>query len=265
METMQTQHLKRVTTPFWAKDLDRLRSAAKFTSIAQRILVLGLIATLIGTVVGHFTPLPNFRLRWPVIFFIAAWVGVEIRWKCLSAYCVGAIRAGWMKKRSVLVEAFCKMGTETDHIRALTEGKSWLTPVREATDSVLGQIKTLLASVNDLDEGFRRLDVGTGPFLAVGCSEAVTMLPKIWERFSVILPGRLRREAFDPAFNDMLEEYMRAQKFLGNGGRRWLGFGFTLCAVLIVMDCIRVMLTSGASRFLLGIFPESFRAWWRRQ
>jgi len=261
----QIQQFKKL----FEKTSGHLASAAKFTLNARRILVFALTVALAGIVMGPFIGFPQAQLRWAAFFLIAAEVAVEIRWKCLSTYFLGAARAGWMERRSFLVDGCGQLTTCTNLLQALPMGKtgSWVTPVRETANSVSGHVQSILAGVNDLDHNFRGLEdlIGTGPFLPVGCSEAVMRLPKIWERFSSILPRRLRREAFDPAFNDMLEGYMRAQKFLGKSGRRWLAFGFTARAILIVLDCIRVMLTSGVARLLVGALPESFRAWWRRQ
>jgi hypothetical protein len=270
---MQAQNTDRRLKPLWQKQCDRLRSVGKFTLIAQRILLFGLIATLIGVALGHFTRFPQLHLRWAAVVFITAWVGVEVLCKCLSAYFFGAARAGWMKRRSFLVDACAQFTTSVDHLQSLALGladprtKPVREAVREAAIVVPGQVQKILASVSGIDEGFRKVGdkIESGSFLVVGYSEALTRLPKIWERFSLILPGKLQREAFEPAFNDMLESYMRAQKWLGKRGQRWLAFAFTMCAAFIVLDCIRVMVTSGVGRFLLDALPEPIRAWWRRQ
>ena len=87
----------------------------------------------------------------------------------------------------------------------------------------------------------------------------------VWEIFGFILPDKIQRDAFDPAFNNMLEDYLRARKSRGKWARRWIDFAFTLCAIFIVADCFRVLLQSGVGRILLGLLPEHLRNWWRRQ
>lgn len=93
----------------------------------------------------------------------------------------------------------------------------------------------------------------------------LSRVPSLWELFSFILPGKVRREAFDPAFNDMLKDYVRARKFRGKWTLRWLAFAFTVRSLLMVLDCFRVMLQSGAGKILLNFLPDVLRKWWRAQ
>src|SRR6266446_772574 len=146
---MQAQEIKR-PKPLWQRQCDRLRVVVKFTVIAQRILICGLIAALIGIVLDHFTRLPRIHLRWAAIFFIAAWVGVEILGKCLSAYFLGAARAGWMNRRSALVDVCSHLATCADELQAFTVGKpdSWIKPLREIANWMPGEVQKILTGVN---------------------------------------------------------------------------------------------------------------------
>jgi hypothetical protein len=267
-EVMKTQQFRREPGLPWAKELDRLVAAEEFTWIARRILIFGLIAILIGILLGRFTRLLQVELKWTAIVFMAALVCVEMRWKYRFAYCVGTIRAAWVKRRSALVNVCGHLTSLGDALHAFAEGRTdwWITPFREIASSIPGKAQKILGSVNEIDKSFNGLEqaIGSDSFLAVGCSEVLARLPKIWECFSYILPRHLQREAFDPAFNDMLERYMGAHKFLGKSSQRWLAFGFTICAIFIVLDCIRLMLMSSGGKLLLCLFPESLRAWWRR-
>jgi len=88
---------------------------------------------------------------------------------------------------------------------------------------------------------------------------------KIWAGTAYLFPPSVRRDVFEPTFNEMLGEHLRARKFLGNSGRRWLVFAFTFWTMFIVVDCFRVMLQSGAVKILRGLLPEPFRNWWGRR
>jgi len=90
-------------------------------------------------------------------------------------------------------------------------------------------------------------------------------LPRLWELFSLILPAQVHREAFYPAYQNMLEKYVLARKFRGKWARRWIAFCFTVLSLLMVLDCLRVMLQSGVGKILLKLLPDDLRSWWRRQ
>ena len=90
-------------------------------------------------------------------------------------------------------------------------------------------------------------------------------LPEMWELFSFLLPRKTRRECFEPAYNDLRSETLRARKFHGKWARRWISFCFILKTALMLMECLRVLLQSGTGRIILGLLPESLRNWWRRQ
>jgi hypothetical protein len=90
-------------------------------------------------------------------------------------------------------------------------------------------------------------------------------LPRLWELFSFILPPGPRREAFEPAFNDLTEKYALARKFRGKWARRWIGFSFSFLSIVMLLDCVRIMLQSGAGKILLKFLPDPLRTWWRRQ
>ena len=82
--------------------------------------------------------------------------------------------------------------------------------------------------------------------------------------FSFMLPRKAQREVFEPAYNDLLEDYVRARRFRGRWARRWLAFAFTVRSLLMVADCLRVLLQSGAGKILVSLLPEAWRNWWRR-
>src|SRR2546426_7485069 len=115
---MRTQNSR----PVWRKEIHRLISAARLIVASRRIVTLGLIVTTIGIVLGHFGAVPQIHFRWAIIVFIAAGVGVEIFWKCFSAYCVGMARADWMKRRNLLIDACGSLAIAVDRLMELTVG-----------------------------------------------------------------------------------------------------------------------------------------------
>lgn len=88
---------------------------------------------------------------------------------------------------------------------------------------------------------------------------------QFWLLFRFALPGRVQRECFEPAFNDLLVDYVRARKFRGTLARRWIAFAFTLRTLFMVADCLRVLVQSGTGKMLLGLLPEHWRNWWKRE
>ena len=90
-------------------------------------------------------------------------------------------------------------------------------------------------------------------------------LPRRWELFSLILPDKVRSEAFEPAHQNLLGDYLLVRKFRGKWARRWLGCAFGVRTVFMVLDCVRVLLQSGAGKILLNFLPDVLRTWWRRQ
>jgi len=90
-------------------------------------------------------------------------------------------------------------------------------------------------------------------------------LPRLWELFSFILPPKVKREAFDPAYNDMRERFQLALRYSEKWEKRWLKFAFAVQTTYMVLDCFRVMLQSGTGKVLLNFLPDALRNWWRRQ
>jgi hypothetical protein len=64
-----------------------------------------------------------------------------------------------------------------------------------------------------------------------------------WRSFSYALPHKTRKEAFEPHFNELFEDYceLRHQRH-SRGARAWLNLWFTVRTAFMVFDCFRVML-----------------------
>ena len=66
--------------------------------------------------------------------------------------------------------------------------------------------------------------------------------PRWWRLFSFGLPRRIRKRCFDPAYEELLEDYFEAKtKYRTKGARRWLTIAFTFRTILMVLDCVRAV------------------------
>jgi hypothetical protein len=61
-------------------------------------------------------------------------------------------------------------------------------------------------------------------------------LPQLWRLFSFILPRKIRERVFEPAYKDMLAEYMQARRCRTKWAKRWLAAAFTIRSVFMVVD-----------------------------
>jgi hypothetical protein len=80
------------------------------------------------------------------------------------------------------------------------------------------------------------------------------------ELFSFVLPPKARREIFEPAYNDMKGDFLKAlRRFNGRGQRRWLMFWFVVHTSFMIVNCFWVMCGTKVKRVLLALLPEGFR------
>lgn len=83
------------------------------------------------------------------------------------------------------------------------------------------------------------------------------------ELFSFILPPKAKREIFEPAFNDLKSDFLKARrKFKTNGRLRWLSFCFGLHVSLMVGSCFWVMCSERTKRLILRLVPDVIRRFW---
>ncbi len=93
--------------------------------------------------------------------------------------------------------------------------------------------------------------------------EIFSGFPRFWELFSYILPHGVRKRVFEPAFNEMIEDYLETRgRYRTRWAKRWLTFAFTFRTALMVFDCFRALLTHRAFRFVSHLLPEPIRSWW---
>jgi hypothetical protein len=86
--------------------------------------------------------------------------------------------------------------------------------------------------------------------------------PRMWDLFSYLLPRQTRERVFEPARQELLEDYLTSSSYRTPWARRWLTLCFTFRTALMVADCIRVMLISPVGLFLLWLVPTVVRRWW---
>jgi hypothetical protein len=80
---------------------------------------------------------------------------------------------------------------------------------------------------------------------------------------SYILPPTLRRNVFEPSFNDIKSDFVKARRrYSSNGQRRWLMFCFGLHTSILVSQCVWATLSDKTKRIIFKLVPEVLRRWW---
>jgi hypothetical protein len=78
--------------------------------------------------------------------------------------------------------------------------------------------------------------------------------PRLWTMFSFILPRKVRNEVFEPALEELKEDFLVARKLRSTRGqRRWLTICFTVRTIILVAQSIRAWLGDRTVRMLKGI------------
>lgn len=90
-------------------------------------------------------------------------------------------------------------------------------------------------------------------------------LPQFWTFFSFLLPKKIKVEAFEPAYNDMLADFLIAKnKYRSKAARRWLLVCFGFRTVLMIADCLRVFAQDKVWKGIEAFLPQGLRSWWHR-
>lgn len=85
-------------------------------------------------------------------------------------------------------------------------------------------------------------------------SEAAMSWPKLWNLGSFILPGDVQEKVYEPAKVHLLRDYVRRLEYSGKWARRWIDFAFIVRTLLLVLDCLRAMMTHRACTFFKELF-----------
>jgi len=130
--------------------------------------------------------------------------------------------------------------------------------VKEAVTSTINRDELLIKSVEGHDAAhFPRSTKSEQP------SSFRKGLARFWELFPFLLSPKARREVYEPAYNDFLQDFLIARRFKTKKARQWVNFCFFCKTCFMVADCFRVMFTSKIGQFLLGAVPESIRRFLR--
>jgi len=90
--------------------------------------------------------------------------------------------------------------------------------------------------------------------------------PRFWKIFGYVFSHRIRSRIFEPALNEMIEDYLLArQDYRTQWARRWLNFCFTFRMVLAVLECFRAVIADSAFRSLARLLLDALRRWWMLQ
>lgn len=81
-------------------------------------------------------------------------------------------------------------------------------------------------------------------------------LPRYWKLFSYILPHNTRKRVFEPAYQEMFEDYLETRgKYRTKWAKRWLAFTYTVRTAFMVLDCFRALV----AHKVLGGLQDWFR------
>ena len=87
--------------------------------------------------------------------------------------------------------------------------------------------------------------------------------PRIWELFAFVLPKKFRERVYEPAHQELLEDYLLVrQKYRTKGARRWLAFCFCWRTFWLVVQCFQAVFADKALRGLATLIPEQIKRWW---
>lgn len=82
---------------------------------------------------------------------------------------------------------------------------------------------------------------------------------RFWQLFPFILPAKTRREAYEPAYNDLKADYITALQLKSPYEKAWVSFCFTMRTVAMVLDCFRVLAGEKFRKIIWNTISESYR------
>lgn len=87
-------------------------------------------------------------------------------------------------------------------------------------------------------------------------------IPMLLHLFSFILPHRVRKQAFDPPYEELVADWLIAKRYKGKCARCWLTFAFLVRTILMLLDCFRVFLADKKFGIFRDMLPEPVKRWW---
>lgn len=88
---------------------------------------------------------------------------------------------------------------------------------------------------------------------------ALSRVLKFGELFAFLLPPKIRREAYEPAYNDLLADFLLARRYKSLWARRWLLFCFLVRTGWMIAESFRVMFGQKLRKMLWDSFVELLR------
>ena len=82
-----------------------------------------------------------------------------------------------------------------------------------------------------------------------------------WRYFAFVLPHKTRERVFDPAHEELLEDYLLTRRLRGKWARRWWTFCFTVRTALMILDCFRAMLADRAFQLIVWLIRAAVNGW----
>ena len=86
-------------------------------------------------------------------------------------------------------------------------------------------------------------------------------LLRIWELFPFILPSKTKREVYEPAYNDLLADYLKVSSIESTWANRWLALCFTFRTAYMVAQCLAGMMGAKIKEVLFRSAIEMFNKW----
>jgi hypothetical protein len=89
----------------------------------------------------------------------------------------------------------------------------------------------------------------------------ISGFPLLWELFGFALRRRTRERIFEPAYQDMFAQHLKARQFTGKWERRWLNFCFALRTIGLVLSCWRIATWTAAITIAFRLIPANVKEW----
>jgi len=89
--------------------------------------------------------------------------------------------------------------------------------------------------------------------------DSLHQIVTFWGFFQYILPPKTRREAFEPAYNDIKSDYLISLQYRSKWVRRWFCFCFICRTFFMVGECFWVAGGGKLKKLVLVFIPEAVR------
>jgi hypothetical protein len=169
-----------------------------------------------------------------------------------------------------------------EHLRAITPEL-----VAQEAEARGKSIESLVPIIEQLRE-FAAPDLPDGVYMfygQAGCDEPLPLsdlliapisppivlkgFPGFWELFGYLLDRQTRERVFDPAFHDLMADYLRTRSatYRGPIATGWLLFAFTFRTAMLVVQSLRAIFGAAVLAFLTSLIPQGIRQriwdWWQ--